>query len=191
MSMHDGLPRERPQQPKSHRLARTFDVRATRVRVLNGRSVVRTQYGPGFRRRAIWLLAVLLVLVGCSDARQYEAALDALAFPPSWEIAKTVVAPSTDFCASCPRVSRYYLAEGEMPAVLKQAEESVHQAGYTDVQTSDPNCDRNSNGAVCSITARSDRVLLIVAVYRPGDDVDGLGLARDAISLIRITAQSR
>jgi hypothetical protein len=146
---------------------------------------------PLIRRRLIWLVAVLVLVGACSDAQPYEAALDALAVPPSWELVKTVVAPSTDFCATCPRVSRYYLAAGEMPAVLDEAEQAIREAGYSDVQTSDPNCDRNSNGAVCSITARSEQILLIAALYRPGDDVDRLGLARAGVPMIRITAQGR
>jgi hypothetical protein len=125
----------------------------------------------------------------CSNAQPYQAAIDALALPASWEAVKTVVAPGRDFCVTCPSVSRYYVAAGEMPDVLKEAEQAIRQAGYTDVQTSDPNCDRNSNGAVCSITARNGQVLLITALYRPGDDVDGLGLARAGVPLIRITAQ--
>jgi hypothetical protein len=156
-----------------------------------GRNLAGRGPGPAIQRSGVWLLVTILLIGACSNARPYEAALDALNVPPTWEVAKTVVAPSTDFCATCPTVSRYYLAEGELPVVLKQAEETIRQAGYTDVDTFDPNCDRISNGAVCSITARSDQVLLIAALYRSGDDVDGLGLARGGSPLVRITAQSR
>jgi hypothetical protein len=144
------------------------------------------------RRSLIWLLlAIALLIGGCSDARPYEAAVDALAVPRTWETVKTVVGSGMGFCLTCPHVNRYYLAPGEMPTVLDEAEQVIREAGYLDVHTSDPQCDRNSNGALCSITARSDRVLLLVNVYRPGDDVDRLGLSRGGVPMIRVTAQPR
>jgi hypothetical protein len=137
------------------------------------------------------ILAVVVLVGACSDTGPYQAAIDALPVPPTWEVQKTVAGLGMSFCLNCPHVERYFLSEGAMPAVLKEAEQAIHEAGYTDVETSDPNCDRNTNGALCSITARSDQVLMLVNVYRPGDDVDHLGLARAGIPMVRISAQPR
>jgi hypothetical protein len=160
------------------------------VAIRSSTGIERTSRG---RRARIGLqvIALVFLLGGCSDSRPYEAALDGLAVPPTWEAVKTVIAPSTDFCMTCAQVSRYYLAEGELPNVFAQAEQAIRAAGYSDVHPSDPNCDRNSNAALCSISARSETVLLIAALYRPGDDVDRLGLARADRPLIRITAKRR
>lgn len=138
------------------------------------------------------VLAVLLGLfvAGCADARPYVEAVDALSLPATWEVVKTDIGSGMGFCATCPHVSRYYLAPGEMPDVLGEIERAVREAGYRDVQTSDPECDRNGNGSLCSVTARNDRVLIIAGVYRPGDDVDHLGLSKADTPMVRITAQA-
>lgn len=158
---------------------------------IRGRSAAAFERGGAATTRLKNCLLLVAVVVGaCSDGRPYVAALDSLAIPPTWEVAKTVVGSGMSFCATCPHVSRYYLGSGEMPIVLIEAEQAIREAGYTDVQTFNPNCDANTNGALCSITARSDQVLLIAGVYAPGDDVDHLGLARAGVPMVRITAQS-
>jgi hypothetical protein len=159
------------------------------VNALDQRNAALPGRGPGLRP-VLWLVAAALLVVACSDTRPYVAAVDALPLPATWEVVKTDVGLGISFCVNCPHVSRYYLASGDMPAVLKQIEQAIREAGYTDVQTSDPACDRNGNGALCSITARNGRFLLIAAVYRPGDDVDHLGLSRAGIPMVRITAQA-
>jgi hypothetical protein len=159
------------------------------MNTLHERKVARCGRARGLRPK-LWLVAATLIVVACSDARPYVAAVDALSLPATWEVVKTDVASGMGFCANCPHVTRYYLAPGEMPALLVQIEQVIRQAGYTDVRASDPAFDRNGNGALCTVTSRNERFLLIAGVYRPGDDVDHLGLSRADIPMVRITAQA-
>jgi hypothetical protein len=135
------------------------------------------------------LLLAVLSLVGCRDAKLYVAALDALPVPAAWTTAKTVTQPSTDFCANCPQVLRYYLATGEPKDLLEAARQAIVQAGFGSIQIGAPDCDVNDNtGLACTVTATKDQIRLQANIYRAGSDVDGLGLSQPGTSTIRITA---
>ena len=94
------------------------------------------------------------------------------------------------FCINCPHVDRYYVASGELPDLLDDARRATAAAGYADVIVSDAECDRNGNGALCSITARSPDILLLINVYAPGDDVDHLGVSRANQATLRFSTQA-
>lgn len=136
------------------------------------------------------VLAVAVLVAGCDNAERYEAALHALSLPSSWELVNEHVVSATAFCMNCPRVYQYYAASGDLPTLLQEAAGAVRAAGYPDVTVSDPKCDRNSNDALCSLSARSPSVLLIVNVYPPGFDVDHLGLSQPGEATIRFEAQT-
>jgi hypothetical protein len=145
---------------------------------------------PGRNPFQAAFLAVAVILAGCGNADQYQAALRALSLPSSWELVNEYAVSATAFCMNCPRAFQYYVASEDLPTVLEQATGAVRAAGYLDVTVSNPKCDLNSNDALCSIAARSDSILLLVAVYPPGFDVDQLGLSEPGKATVRFEALS-
>jgi hypothetical protein len=150
-----------------------------------------------FVARRRWLLErlgvvglLVVALAACGSTEPYRKALGELALPDSWELLHERAGAGMSFCLNCAYAFRYYTAPGDLPDLLAVAEEAIRAAGYSDVFVASPLCDRNTNGALCSITARSDEVLLIVGVYPPGDDVDHLGLARADQAVVRFNAQA-
>jgi hypothetical protein len=142
------------------------------------------------RRLNVAAIVLAMGIAGCADAVPYRTSLDELPLPLTWELVNERTETARGFCFNCPSVARYYVASGELPDLLHDAERAVRAAGYPDVFVSDDKCDRNSNGALCSITARNAGILLLVALYPPGDDVDHLGVSRSDKATIRLIAQS-
>jgi len=143
------------------------------------------------------LVAVLAVACGGPDPARFEAVLDQLAIPAGWELVHTEVAtPDTeDGCStlfpSCPRVVRYYLVDGEPIDALPEAKETVTAAGFQIEEELGPQCDIPPSSAACVLVAVRDSDLLQVDLYNPGEDTEGLGLADEGRTLIRLTAQPK
>jgi hypothetical protein len=150
----------------------------------------RRRYGA---RRSVLLIAVVaLGLAGCRDTKPYTEALDSLALPASWEVVKTLTQPSTDVCVNCPQVLRYYVATGELTDLLEELKAAVTNAGFASLQIGSPTCELNDNtGLACTVTATKNDIRLLGIVYRPGSDVDSLGLSQPGKSTLRITVTNK
>lgn len=133
---------------------------------------------------------LVLAVAACGSTEPYRKALADVPLPEGWELLHERVGTGMSFCLNCAYAFRYYTAPGNLPDLLAVAADATRAAGYSDVFVADPDCDANTNGARCSITARSDEVLLLVGVYPPGDDVDHLGLARADQATVRFSAQA-
>ncbi|MBI3751573.1 MAG: hypothetical protein HY263_07960 [Chloroflexi bacterium] len=150
--------------------------------------------GSSLGRAVVALLLPCLLLAACGgDPKPYQAAIDSLSMPASWQVARTVVKGGSSPCVSladayCPSAWRYYLPTGALPDLFQDARKAVVDAGFTDLFEGHPNCDLKSNGAVCVITATRGDVRLEINLYPPGEDVDSLGLSLPDRPTIRIVA---
>lgn len=135
-----------------------------------------------------------LVVAGCGgDPAPLQAAVDGLSLPASWAIARTVVKGGPSPCLGigdpyCPSVTRYYLVSGALPDLFQVAKDAVEE-DFTDVQGIFPSCDLKTNGSLCSINGAKGNIHIEVNLYRPGDDVDSLGIANPDRVTIRFVVR--
>jgi hypothetical protein len=64
-------------------------------------------------------------------------------------------------------------------------------AGFGIDEELGPACDLPPSSAACVLVAARDSDLLQVSVFNPGDDFEGLGIAKEGRSLIRILAERK
>jgi hypothetical protein len=144
-----------------------------------------------------WLAGVVLalVVVGCGgrDLAPYQAAIDELGLPPTWHIAQTTTKSQggQSGCVelingTCPSVTRYYVVVGALADVLQTANIAVAAEGFGGIEVTHPACDVVSSGPPCYLTGTKGELAIDVNVYRPGDDVDQLGLSRPDAAIVRI-----
>jgi hypothetical protein len=144
--------------------------------------------------RALVVLLVLLVS-GCGgDPAPFQSAVDGLAFPSTWEVAKTVVKGGSSGCMAvanpyCPSVTRYFTVTGDLPDLFQSAKRAIVADGFGNLEESFPTCDLDTNGAPCSITATKGDLRIEVNLYRPGDDVDSLGISKPDHATVRIVVR--
>lgn len=143
------------------------------------------------------LVAALALGCGGPDAAYYQGVLDELPVPSSWELVQTVVrAPGAELNCSpivndpCPSVLRYYLVDGQPTDAYPPAKQMLEAAGFAIEEEFDPECD-SPNAVACVVVAARAEEQLRVNLYYPGEDQDGLGLAKEGRTLIRITASGK
>src|SRR6185369_6594510 len=80
---------------------------------------------------------------------------------------------------NCPSITRYYVTSGPLPDLMKLANDAAAANGFDDIVISDPVCDSATStiAPACFMTAKKSDMALEVTVYRPGVDVDGLGIS--------------
>jgi len=147
--------------------------------------------------RLLRITFVALVLVGCSgpDAAHYEAVLDELEIPTTWELVHTYVqAPDMEndcsrLFPSCPSVTRSYLVDGEPIDAYPVAKQVVLDAGFEIDQEISPDCDLPPSLAACVFNAVRAEDWIRVNIFNPGDDVAGLGIADPNRSMVRLTSE--
>jgi hypothetical protein len=125
------------------------------------------------------LVLVLALLVGgCGDAKPYQAALDGLDLPASWEVAKTLVKDGICiYDPYCPGATRDFTMSASLPDAFQEVKSAITAAGFGDLQELNPNCEaRDTSGPLCSITARKGDLQMEVNLYPPGDDSLGLSV---------------
>ena len=146
----------------------------------------------GKRSGRLVALSLAAMVLGCGGptATDFEAILDEVDLSV-WRLAHTTVTSTDTGCIRalnpyCPSVFRYYLAE-ERPAdsfaVVKAA---MVAAGFVMSEEQHPECDVQSSGPACSMSATRNGARVDVNVHEPGDDVDGLGIESDGQSIVRI-----
>ena len=140
-------------------------------------------------------VVIALVLVGCGgrDPAPYLATLDNLTLPSTWQVAQTTVNAqgASNGCVElvngqCPSVTRYFLVAGEPSEALRDANAAVAAQGFGDMEVTHPACDVVSSGPPCYLTATNGDMAIDVNVYRPGDDVDQLGLSKPNETIVRM-----
>ena len=143
------------------------------------------------------LVAVLAVACGGPDPAHFEAVLDELNIPATWELVRTeIVTPETEngcstLMGSCPRVHRYYLVDGQPIDALPEAKETVIAAGFQIEDELGPQCDLSDRQA-CVLAAVKESDFLEVTLYDPGEDDGNVqGLAEAGRTLIRVIAQPK
>ncbi len=153
------------------------------------------------RGRRLLTVVVAVLVVACSgpNAAHYEAVLDELSIPSTWELADTTVrAPGGEIdCAPfltsyCPSVARYYLVDaGAAIDAYGKAKQLLIEAGFEIQNEFLPKCDTSTSGAACTVVAALDSDVVELAVYNPGEDTEGLGIAQKGRSIVRVTARGR
>jgi hypothetical protein len=140
--------------------------------------------------RVVVLLALLVLLVsGCGgDPAPQEAAVDSLQLPSSWQTAKTI---STSGCLKisnpdCPSVARYFLVGGDLPDLFQEAKSAIVAEGFGGIQELFPKCDFNTDSAPCSLLGTKGELSIQVDLFRPGKDVDSLGISVADRATVRI-----
>jgi hypothetical protein len=137
----------------------------------------------------------MVLVSGCGgDPARFQAAVDGLPLPSTWQVAKTVVKGGSSGCLAidnpyCPSVTRYFTATGDLPDVFQNAKRAIVAEGFGHLEESFPNCDLDTNGAPCSITAIKGDLRMEVNLYRPGDDVDSLGISIPDHATVRIVVR--
>ena len=141
-------------------------------------------------------LFATLILAPGPPASTYQAALDELDAPSTWEVAHTTIKePGTlTGCIRfmdefCPSVTRYHLATGEATVAFAEVKRMLTEARFQIQREFDPWCDAPSSAPLCSVYASRDDVFVSVNVNRPGGSDDGLGFAEPDRFVIRMTAR--
>lgn len=161
-------------------------------------------------RRLLVLLVV--ILAACSsgpDVSHYTAVLDGLKIPAGWELIHTTIRrpggpdreiqpgqPSDEIqCDAtfgpCPTVTRYYLVAGRPVDAFPKGKQVIVDAGFQVASEFGPNCELLPSSPGCGLTAVRDSDLIDMTLYNPGDDFDGVGVAAQGRSLIRIVAEGK
>jgi hypothetical protein len=158
------------------------------------------------------VVAVVLggVLLGCGgpDVSRYQGLLDKMAIPPAWQLVHTTIqrpgGPDHEVSASrltddtdcsrlalsCPAVIRSYLAPGTPSELLPVAQKMFADAGYSIDEVIRPDCDGGSSGACVLVSIQgTDRIA--IHFYDPGDDLQGLGVARPDHSILVLSAEPK
>ena len=144
-----------------------------------------------------WLggAAIALLVLGCGgrDPSPYVATLDSLTLPQAWQVAQTSVKAqgAANGCVElingqCPSVTRYFLVARQPTDALQDAKAAIAAQGFGDVEVTHPACDVVSSGPPCYLTARTGDIAIEVNVYRPGEDVDQLGLSKPDETIVRM-----
>ena len=130
-----------------------------------------------------------LVMAGCGgDPVPQQAAIDSLTVPSSWQAAKTISSAGCLKIANpdCPSVIRYFLVPEDLPAAFQEAKAAIVAAGFGDVSALFPNCDLNTNGSPCMLLGTQGDLGIQVDLFRPGKDVDSLGVSAADRATVRI-----
>jgi hypothetical protein len=142
------------------------------------------------------LVFVLAVLVGgCGgDPAPLQAEIDGLDLPATWQVAKTVVQSGASGCVTfdnpyCPSVTRYFVVSGDLPDVFQQAKGAIVKEGFGKLEEAFPHCDLNTDGPPCSMNATKGALRMEVDLYRPGKDVDSLGVSTADHATVRIVVR--
>jgi hypothetical protein len=144
------------------------------------------------RRIEVLVVALALLASGCGgDPAPFQAAVDGLSLPSTWQITKTVVEGGPTGCLAidnpnCPSVFRYYSVRGDLPDLFQQAETAIVAEGYGELQELFPSCDLNTDSSPCGLTATKDDIKIAVDLYRPGRDVDSLGISVPDRAIVRM-----
>lgn len=143
---------------------------------------------------AALLVALLATLVySCGpDTSHYEAVLDQLHIPGGWDLVHTSTTGRFDcpLAGACPSVARYYLTSGQPIDAYAPARQMLLDAGFQiDIEDAKP-C-QQVGGPACLVSAVKESDWVQVMVNNPGEDLDGLGLARGGEVLVRLEAHAR
>jgi hypothetical protein len=142
------------------------------------------------------LALLVVVLVGaCAAPDHQNGVLDELQIPTGWELAATRTTGTGGdqdcafFLPKCPHVARYYLTDMQAIDAYAAAKQMLAAAGFKVDEEFDPDC--AGNAAACVVVASRDSDTIQVSVYGPGEDPDGLGMAQQDRSMIRVTAEAK
>jgi len=150
-------------------------------------------------RRILLVISAALIL-GCTatTATRYEGLLDELSIPASWELVHAEIVPPDgsggclQIATNCPSVSRYYLVDDQPIETYRQATRVLQTAGFVIEQEFDPECDAPPSNPACALRAVVEREFVRLSVYHVGQDSgEGLDLAEDGRTLLRITASAK
>ena len=140
------------------------------------------------------LLTLVLLVSACGgDPAPMQSAIDGLALPSSWQIAKAVVRGGSSPCldvadAYCPSVTRYYTVDGDLPDLFNEARRALLEGGFGQPSELFPNCDAPStNGGLCSISGSRGDLRIRVNLYPPGRNAGVPDVAVPGQATVRIT----
>jgi hypothetical protein len=157
----------------------------------------RRSIGPSGRLSWSLSLGFALLLAGCAgDVGPYLGAVDGLALPPSWQVAKTLTRGNggESGCVQfadpmCPSAIRYYNSAGALPDLYQEARSAGVASGVGSIEDVAPNCDLITNGARCVIIATRDAVQIEFYFFPDGQDVDAIGVAISGLPTVRVIAE--
>jgi hypothetical protein len=136
-------------------------------------------------RRVLGVLAVILVACNSPGVAHYTAALDAMATPGGWSIAKTTVNDCVDtIVTDCPVVIRYYVTDTTRRNAYREAQSAVADADFTIEREFNRSCD--DPDGFCAFVSSRDGDEISVNVFDRGrsDDVELNSLDRVTVRAI-------
>jgi hypothetical protein len=145
------------------------------------------------------LAAGLVATCGVPDVARYQAILDELAVPPTWDLALSkVITPDTEpncggLFGDCPRAFLYYLVDAETGAdAYAEAKAMITTAGFEVDQEIRPTCDADPpRTPACGMSASKDSDFLQVSLFNPGEDPDNVGVADPNRMQVRLIAKPK
>lgn len=149
------------------------------------------------RVRGIVALMLSVVALGCGgrDIAPYPTTITDLALPSTWQVVKTIVQTQggQPSCVelidgNCPAITKYYVVDGKLSSLLSDVQDAASRHGFADIRVNSPDCATatSSVAAACFMTASKGEMALEVTVYRPGQDVDGLGISVADLATVRL-----
>lgn len=166
------------------------------------------------RRRQVLLVGVVFFVAGIvalvlvvraeysrlGDPTPYQAMLDELETPITWELAYATIETPNEGCGllmgGCPSATRFYVVKASVLDINEASKEFSMGAGY-EVEDRWPDCKATlDEGSTCLVAAtrppvRSEAPQLWITIYAPGDDTEGLGISSPNGSVVRIIARPR
>jgi hypothetical protein len=93
--------------------------------------------------------------------------------------------------ASCPRVVRYYRSSESTREAYLAGKDALSGAGFEVAREYQRVCPRENPPSSCVALGYrgSDEIQLLA--YYPGQEIEGLGLARPGMVVIRVTAEGK
>jgi hypothetical protein len=158
------------------------------------------------RTKAVTLSLWAAILTGCGPgAGHFVAVLDELVVPPTWILVYVIVqAPSAGDSGSnpgvptsvrecamgdCPAVARFYLTDGTPVETYPLARQMALGGGFEIRTETTTGCERPDSGLGCDLTATEEGDEISVALFHPGQDPAGLGIADPSRTMVRILAR--
>jgi hypothetical protein len=120
------------------------------------------------------VLVALVLLSGCASPAPYEAVLDEIDLPDTWERdEREVVSPRDGSCTpisgpACPQVTDRYETADQPAAALAQAREAIADLGLDEQRLIDDCDDAQGAGTNCTVTGDDGEVLVQALISETG-----------------------
>lgn len=138
----------------------------------------------GAKATVVAVLAAILCL-GCNpDTSAYQAAIDGVHFPATWQLADTIERGGAHPCVPvanpyCPSITRYFRVDRTLVEAFQDAKTALVNGGFKVAEEIRPACEIVSADPPCWIEATLDTFTINVQFNPPGVTVDALAPVSD------------